>query len=157
MLVVPIVRVPLNIMCSKKWLMPVMPGRSLTEPTRASQPTLTVGDSWRSKSSHFMPLPSVYSSTVIWGFSAAEASGAASSRARHNERLFMSLDSLSDTSLASARGPASQAERLQEPLRHVEDRHAEEHHQRHSEALRVGLGDQVARRDVERDSGGERQ
>ncbi len=25
---------PLNIMCSKRWLMPVMPGRSLREPTR---------------------------------------------------------------------------------------------------------------------------
>jgi hypothetical protein len=24
---------PLNIMCSKRWLMPVMPGRSLREPT----------------------------------------------------------------------------------------------------------------------------
>ena len=30
----PMVWVPLNIMCSWKWEMPVMPGRSLTEPTR---------------------------------------------------------------------------------------------------------------------------
>ncbi len=30
----PIERVPLNIMCSWKWEIPVMPGRSFTEPTR---------------------------------------------------------------------------------------------------------------------------
>ena len=46
MFVVPIVFVPLNIMCSKKWLIPVIPGRSLTEPTRAVQPAAMVGESW---------------------------------------------------------------------------------------------------------------
>ena len=71
MSLVPMTFVPLNIMCSKKWLRPVMPGRSFTEPTRAVQPAATVGDSWRSKSSHFIPLPSTTSVTSIWGFSAA--------------------------------------------------------------------------------------
>ena len=42
---VPIVFVPLNIMCSKKWLSPVIPGRSLAEPTRAVQPAAMVGES----------------------------------------------------------------------------------------------------------------
>ena len=32
------VGVPLNIMCSKRWAMPVMPGRSLALPTCATQP-----------------------------------------------------------------------------------------------------------------------
>ena len=45
MFVVPIVLVPLNIMCSKKWLIPVIPGRSFTEPTRAVQKAATVGES----------------------------------------------------------------------------------------------------------------
>ena len=42
---VPIVFVPLNIMCSKKWLIPVIPGRSFTEPTWAVQPAAIVGES----------------------------------------------------------------------------------------------------------------
>ena len=67
MSLVPMVFVPLNIMCSKKWLRPVMPGRSFTEPTRATQPAATVGDSWRSKSSHFMPLPRTTSVDVDLG------------------------------------------------------------------------------------------
>ena len=46
MSVVPMVWVPLNIMCSKKWLIPVIPGRSLAEPTWAVQPASTVGESW---------------------------------------------------------------------------------------------------------------
>jgi hypothetical protein len=46
MSLVPMTRVPLNIMCSKKWLIPVMPGLSLAEPTRATQPPDTVGESW---------------------------------------------------------------------------------------------------------------
>ena len=71
MSLVPMVRVPLNIMCSKRWLMPVMPARSLTEPTCATQPATTVGESWRSKSSQRMPLGSVSSWTLICGFSAA--------------------------------------------------------------------------------------
>ena len=40
---VPIVWVPLNIMCSKRWATPVTPGRSLTEPTLATQPQATLG------------------------------------------------------------------------------------------------------------------
>ena len=43
---VPMVWVPLNIMCSKKWLIPVIPGRSFAEPTWAVQPASTVGESW---------------------------------------------------------------------------------------------------------------
>ena len=39
---VPITSVPLNIMCSKKWLMPVIPGRSFTDPTLATQPAVMV-------------------------------------------------------------------------------------------------------------------
>ena len=46
MFFVPIVFVPLNIMCSKKWLIPVIPGRSFTEPTWAVQPAAIVGESW---------------------------------------------------------------------------------------------------------------
>jgi len=85
---VPIVLVPLNIMCSKKWLIPVMPGRSFTEPTRAVHPAATVGDSCRSKSSHFIPLSSTTSVTSICGFSTAGSGGAArrakpSGRAAH--------------------------------------------------------------------------
>ena len=73
MSLVPMMRVPLNIMCSKKWLMPVMPSRSLTEPTWATQPPTTVGESWRSKSSQRIPFGSVNSWTLICGFSAAPA------------------------------------------------------------------------------------
>ena len=39
----PMVIVPLNIMCSKRWLMPVMPVRSLALPTFAAQPAATEG------------------------------------------------------------------------------------------------------------------
>ena len=80
MSLVPMVRVPLNIMCSKKWLMPVMPARSFTEPTCATQPAAMVGDSWRSKSSQRMPLGSVSSWTLICGFSAAAAGSAGAQR-----------------------------------------------------------------------------
>ena len=60
---VPIVSVPLNIMCSKKWLMPVMPGRSFTEPTLATQPAaITFGWSVRGRRRNFMPLSSVKTS-----------------------------------------------------------------------------------------------
>src|SRR5512137_822915 len=43
MSVVPTTWVPLNIMCSNKWDSPVIPGRSLTEPTLATQPAATLG------------------------------------------------------------------------------------------------------------------
>ncbi len=60
---VPIVSVPLNIMCSKKWLMPVMPGRSLTEPTLATQPAaMTLGWSVRGRRRNFIPLSRVKTS-----------------------------------------------------------------------------------------------
>ncbi len=45
MSLVPMVLVPLNIMCSKKCEMPVIPGRSLAEPTWATQPVAMVGAS----------------------------------------------------------------------------------------------------------------
>src|SRR5882672_4150527 len=51
-------------MCSKRWAMPVMPGRSLAEPTCATQPHDTVGDRCRGTSSTFMPFASTCSSTV---------------------------------------------------------------------------------------------
>jgi hypothetical protein len=73
MSLVPMTRVPLNIMCSKRWLMPVMPSRSFTEPTWATHPPTTVGESWRSKSSQRIPFGSVNSCTLICGFSAAPA------------------------------------------------------------------------------------
>ena len=79
MSVVPMVWVPLNIMCSKKWLIPVIPGRSFTEPTWATHPVNTVGESWFSYSNHVIPLSRVTSSTAICGFSAA-AAGRAMSR-----------------------------------------------------------------------------
>ncbi len=93
---VPMTWVPLNIMCSKKWLMPVMPGRSFTEPTRATHPAATVGESWRSKSSHFMPFASWYSSTAIWGF-CAPAAGRGRRRVRMSPSLvFIGLNLASD-------------------------------------------------------------
>ncbi len=61
---VPIVFVPLNIMCSNRCEMPVMPGPSLTEPTFATQPQDTVGESWRSTISSFNPLGSSSSRTL---------------------------------------------------------------------------------------------
>ena len=42
----PITWVPLNIMCSKRWLIPVIPSLSFTEPTWATQAAVTVGVSW---------------------------------------------------------------------------------------------------------------
>ena len=53
---VPIVGVPLNIMCSNKCAMPVIPGRSLALPTRATQPPEIDGASCRSTSSTLSPL-----------------------------------------------------------------------------------------------------
>ncbi len=50
------VGLPLNIMCSKRWAMPVAPASSLTDPTWVTQPAETVGLSWRSTISIFMPL-----------------------------------------------------------------------------------------------------
>jgi hypothetical protein len=99
MSLVPMVRVPLNIMCSKKWLSPVMPGRSFTDPTCATQPAAIVGDSWVSNSSQRIPLGSVSSCTLICGFSAA-ASGTAvknartSGTTRKRREVFIVLDSL---------------------------------------------------------------
>src|ERR1043166_9354861 len=52
--------VPLNIMCSKRWAMPVMPGRSLELPTWATQPPAMVGSSWRSTRRTDMPLARVF-------------------------------------------------------------------------------------------------
>ncbi len=73
MSLVPMVRVPLNIMCSNRWLIPVMPSRSFTEPTWATHPADTVGESWRSKRSQRMPLGRVNSSTAMPALSASAA------------------------------------------------------------------------------------
>ncbi len=50
------VRLPLNIMCSKRWAMPVAPTSSLTDPTWAVHPAETVGLSCRSTINSFIPL-----------------------------------------------------------------------------------------------------
>ena len=86
MSLVPMVRVPLNIMCSKRWLMPVMPSRSFTEPTCATHPPTTVGESWRSNSSQRMPLGRVNSCTSICGFSAATRGRGRARTARRKRR-----------------------------------------------------------------------
>ncbi len=65
------VRVPLNIMCSKKWLMPVMPGRSFAEPTCATQPAETVDSSGRTTARNFMPFESSKVSTGTFAASPA--------------------------------------------------------------------------------------
>src|SRR3990172_8368868 len=60
---VPRVRLPLNIMCSKKWLIPVMPGLSFAEPTLATQPADTVASSGRTTARNFIPFESSKLST----------------------------------------------------------------------------------------------
>ena len=60
---VPMAAVPLNIMCSKRCATPVMPGRSWTDPTLATQPAATFGSPGRGKSSNVKPLSSTTSST----------------------------------------------------------------------------------------------
>src|SRR5437667_264888 len=52
-------------MCSNRCEMPVMPGRSLAEPTWATQPPATVGERWRGMSSSFIPLERKCSSTAM--------------------------------------------------------------------------------------------
>ena len=94
MSLVPIVLVPLNIMCSKRWLMPVIPSRSLTEPTWATQPAATVGDSCRSRRRKRMPFGSPSSWTSMRGFSAA-ASKPGNRRGRaalKRRKMFMALN-----------------------------------------------------------------
>ena len=56
--------VPLNIMCSNRCAIPVMPGRSFDEPTCATQPHDTVGERCLGTSSTRMPFPSTCSSTA---------------------------------------------------------------------------------------------
>jgi hypothetical protein len=54
-------------MCSNRWAIPVMPGRSFALPTCATQPAAMVGSSCRSTSSTRMPLASVCSVTgTFW-------------------------------------------------------------------------------------------
>ncbi len=65
--------VPLNIMCSKKCEMPVMPGRSLRLPTRYHVYIATFGMSLSGQTTTFMPFGSVR--VTIW--SAPGTSGAA--------------------------------------------------------------------------------
>ena len=95
MFVVPMVRVPLNIMCSKRCEMPVMPGRSFTEPTFATQPAATLGSPLRGTISTFMPL----SSTISWtatccAVAASGHSATAATTARNRHALIMGLPSL---------------------------------------------------------------
>ncbi len=56
--------VPLNIMCSKKCEMPVMPGRSLRLPTRYHVYIATFGMSLSGHTTSFMPFGSVR--VTIW-------------------------------------------------------------------------------------------
>ena len=83
---VPIVPVPLNIMCSKKWLMPVIPGRSSTLPTFATHPALTtLGWSVRGTRRNCIPLGSENSSTATcWAGDARPARTIAAARAAHS-------------------------------------------------------------------------
>jgi len=55
---------PSNIMCSKKCEMPVMPGRSLREPTLNHCQKVTVGTEWSSCVSRTSPLSSTVRSTL---------------------------------------------------------------------------------------------
>ena len=94
------VSVPLNIMCSKKWLMPVMPGRSFTEPTLASQPAaMVLGWSWRGTRRNFMPLGSVKSSgSTCWAMAAgARLRTAANTVASEARRMRVSVAGVSGT------------------------------------------------------------
>ena len=63
MFLVPTVRVPLNIMCSKRCESPVMPGRSLTEPVRVTQPAAMLGSPLRGTISTRRPLSNKTSCT----------------------------------------------------------------------------------------------
>src|SRR6185436_19170971 len=54
---------PLNIMCSKKCEIPVMPGRSLREPTLYHCQNVTAGTAWSSCSSTTRPFASLWRST----------------------------------------------------------------------------------------------
>ena len=65
--VVPTMRLPLNIMCSKKWATPVIPGRSLAEPTCATEPPMTVACAGRETTRNRMPFPSVNSADRHFG------------------------------------------------------------------------------------------
>src|SRR5579872_2071089 len=80
------VSVPLNIMCSKRWAVPVMPGRSLEEPTCATQPPAMDGSSWRSTSRSFMPLARVFSTTGTFWAKSGETQAAGRRRKRNNFR-----------------------------------------------------------------------
>jgi hypothetical protein len=86
---VPIVLVPLNIMCSKKWLMPVMPGRSLTLPTFASQPAeIVFGWSWRGTRMNFIPLSRTkVSASTFWACAGATMAIATAVAARRRMQL----------------------------------------------------------------------
>src|SRR6266571_7123935 len=55
---------PLNIMCSKKWEMPVMPGASLREPTRYHCQNVMVGTLWSSWVRTIRPFGSVWRSIL---------------------------------------------------------------------------------------------
>src|SRR5436190_2978351 len=69
------VGVPLNIMCSNKWAMPVMPGFSFELPTCATQPPAMAGSSCRSTINSRMPLDRFFSTTGT--FCAGDAHGSA--------------------------------------------------------------------------------
>src|SRR4030067_894924 len=49
-------------MCSNRCEIPVIPGRSFAEPTRATQHPAMVGERWRGMSTSFIPLDSTCSS-----------------------------------------------------------------------------------------------
>ena len=92
MSLVPMVSVPLNIMCSKRWEIPVMPVISLAEPTRAKIAPMMVGASCLSTIRTCMPLSSQYSlASMFWAATgmAAASTNAAQTRTAHTMHLFM--------------------------------------------------------------------
>ena len=106
MSVVPIVRDPLNIMCSNRWVRPVMPGRSLAEPTCATQPAATVVSSGFGTSRNVRPFSRVKVST----FTCAEAAGAVAAGAAGAAAAGQATAQAAST--ASARpAPARRADR----------------------------------------------
>ncbi len=94
----PIERVPLNIMCSWKCEMPVMPGRSFTEPTRYARMQRISGASGRLTMSTLRPLGNTRSITWLDRVNSCPPVStltqltARSTAARHTSRLtFMSV------------------------------------------------------------------
>ena len=106
MSLVPIVSVPLNIMCSNRCEIPVMPVVSLADPTRAKIEAMMVGASCRSTIKTCMPLSSQYSLASIFCAAAgsAAASVSAAAQAANRCRLLITHSSVSDRNRRIDRG-----------------------------------------------------